>query len=168
MNTVENMKLKDVLLLVGRTRVFAGLSQPQLQLFGGAFEGVNFNEGQILLTEGAPHAGLNIVLSGSVEVCLPGLAEAPKAKRVNKVVLATLKTGDCFGEYAVFDDKPASATVTGVRPGKLISIGQVAFRSVLAGHDTVAKIIYHNLLQIMVERLRASDHDFDVLLSAAG
>ena len=168
MNTIDKMKLKDVLLLVGRTRVFAGLSQNEIRLFGDAFEGVNFQEGEILLREGAPLVGLSIVLSGSVEVCLPGIAEAPKAKRVKKVMLATLKSGDCFGEYAIFDDKPASASVIGVRPGQPIAISQDAFRAVLARNDTVARKIYHNLLQVMVERLRASDHDFDVLLSATG
>lgn len=168
MDPVDEIKLKDVLLLVGRTRVFAGLTQAELRLFGDALQGRAFDTGTELLREGAPQEGLSIVLSGSVEVCLPGPKESPTARRANKVTLATLKTGDCFGEYAVFDEKPASASVIGFRPGRLVSIRRDAFRSLLDNHDTVAKKIYYNLLQIMVERLRESDRDFDVLLSATG
>ena len=164
----DTLKPQDVLLLVSRTRVFAGLKQRELQLFGDAFECMSFGEGETLLREGTPLVGFNVVISGSVEVCLPGVSQDPRARRARKVTLATLKSGDCFGEYAIFDDKPASASVIGVRPGQLIMIGQDAFRGVLANNDTVARKIYHNLLQIMVERLRASDHDFDVLLGAAG
>ena len=111
---------------------------------------------------------LNIVLSGSVEVFLPGVADTPTSTRINRVTLANLKRGDCFGEYAIFDDTPASVAVVGVRPGKLISSDKEKFRAVLRENDTGAKKIYCNLLQIMVERLRTSDRDFDVLLGCTG
>jgi len=164
----EKMFLKDVLHLITQTRIFKGLSIDELKLFTDDLEGVHFDAGTVLLHEGGPHSGLFIVLAGSVEVFLPGVAEAPKSKRINKVSLATLKTGDCFGEYAIFDDKPASASVVGVRPGKVVCMDQQTFRAVLEHNDTVAKKIYRNLLTVMVERLRASDQDFDVLLRAAG
>ena len=168
MDTARRLKLKKVLRLIGDTRVFYGLYGGELELFATSLRYIKFDAGIVLLEECAPLAGLNIVLSGSVEVFLPGVAEAPASTRLNKVTLANLKRGDCFGEYAIFDDKPASASVVGVRPGKLIYIAQDKFRAVLSQNDTVAKKIYHNLLQIMVERLRASDRDFDVLLSGTG
>lgn len=168
MEPVDTIRLKDVLLLIGRTRVFSGLTQAELRLFGDAVRGLSFDVGTELLGEGAPQDGLNIVLSGSVEVCLPADKDSANAKRPNRVALATLKTGDCFGEYAIFDDKPASASVVGFRAGRLVYIKNESFRTLLGEHDTVAKKIYYNLLQIMVERLRASARDFDVLLSATG
>lgn len=164
----EKMFLKDVLHLITQTRIFKGLSIKELKLLTDNLQGVYFDAGTLLLHEGGPHAGLHIVLSGSVEVFLPGIADAPKAKRHNKVSLATLKTGDCFGEYSIFDDKPASASVVGVRPGKVVCISQQTFHSVLEYNDKLARKIYRNLLTVMVERLRASDEDFDTLLRAAG
>ena len=168
MSGTEKMFLKDVLHMITGTRILQGLSIDELRLFTDDLEGIHFEAGTPLLEEGGPNTGLHIVLAGSVEVYLPGIAEAPKSKRMNKVSLATLKTGDCFGEYAVFDDKPSSASVVGVRPGKVVRIHQETFRQVLAHNDTVARKIYRNLLTVMVERLRSSDRDFDVLLSATG
>lgn len=162
---IDGMKLRDALTLIGRTRVLAGLNHNELALFGEALEGIRFDAGTVLMSEGQqPTTGLNVVLSGAVEVFLPGAAESPQARRTNKVALATLKTGDCFGEYAIFDDKPASASVVGMRPGQAVCIAKDTFRAVLDQHDAVAKKVYRNLLQIMVERLRDADQDFDVLL----
>ncbi|MEL7449249.1 MAG: cyclic nucleotide-binding domain-containing protein [Pseudomonadota bacterium] len=168
MDSVKRQKQRKVLKLIGETRVFYGLFEKELELFVPSMRYVKFDAGTVLLEEGAPLKGLNIVMSGSVEVFLPGVAESSSSTRLNKVSLATLKRGDCFGEYNIFDDKPASASVVGVRPGKVICCYQDQFRTVLRENDTVAKKIYYNLLRIMVERLRESDRDFDVLLGDTG
>ncbi|MEM9056369.1 MAG: cyclic nucleotide-binding domain-containing protein [Pseudomonadota bacterium] len=168
MDIARRQKLRKALRLIGQTRVFYGLFEKELQLFASSLRYTTFDAGTVLLEEGAPLTGLGIVMSGRVEVFLPGMGDAPQALRPNKVVLGSLKSGECFGEYAVFDDQPASASVVGVRPGKLVTIAPDRFRAILRENDTVAKKIYYNLLRVMVERLRASGRDFDVLLSGTG
>lgn len=161
------MKLDDVLRLLAATRVFANLRRDELALFADHIEGVGFVSGDTLVQERQMHEGVHVVLRGSLEVILPSAARSGKTSRSNDITLATLKSGDCFGEYSIFDDKPASASVIGMRDGQLIRIKREAFRTVLGKHDRVAKSIYYNLLRILVERQRAAGKDMDILMSDA-
>ena len=155
----HSMTLADILRMLERTRLFAGLSQQQIAGFAGSLEGISFEAGDELLQKGDESFGLNIVLRGSVEVVLPGLRDAAEVK------LGVLHAGDFFGEYAVFDDQPASASVRALRSGDLIRFPKETFRAVLQEEPALTSAIYYNLLHVLVERLRLTGQDFEVLMS---
>ena len=113
--------------------------------------------GAVLVNEGEPLKGLHILLSGKVEALLPaGLS------RVSPVRLAELGAGECFGDYAFIDRQPASASIRVVEPCEFYLIPFDALQSFLDQHPTVAAVIYRNLLQIFVRRLRASNEELDL------
>ena len=155
----RSMTLDDILRILKQTRLFAGLSQQQIAGFAGSLEGVSFEAGDELLQKGDETFGLNIILHGSVEVVLPG------SGNVAEVKLGVLRTGDFFCEYAIFDDQPASASVRALRSGDLIRFPKEAFRAVLQDNPLLASAIYYNLLHVLVERLRLTGQDFEVLMS---
>jgi CRP/FNR family cyclic AMP-dependent transcriptional regulator len=113
--------------------------------------------GSVIISEGEPLKGLYVLLSGKVEAVLPeGLS------RVAPVKLAELGAGDCFGDYAFIDNQPASASIRAVEPCEFYLIPYDALKSFLDRHPTVAAVIYRNLLQIFVRRLRASNAELDL------
>ena len=120
-------------------------------------------DGTILVNEGEPLKGLYVLLSGKVEVLLPaGLS------RVSPVKLAELGAGDCFGDYAFIDQQPASASIRVVEACEFCLIPFDALQSFLDRHPTVAAVIYRNMLQIFVSRLRASNAELDLFSMPLG
>ncbi len=62
-----------------------------------------FYKGDIVFREGDTNKELYIIISGQVHVV--------KEIEDNEVILATLETGDFFGEMAMFGGEPRSATI---------------------------------------------------------
>lgn len=113
--------------------------------------------GTTIVQEGEDLDRLFILLSGRVEVLLP-----ESQMRVSAVHLTDLGPGDCFGEYAFIDDRPASATIRAAGDAEVYSISHARLRDFLDSHHAVASIIYQNLLGILVKRLRAANAELDL------
>lgn len=93
--------LKSTLQLVP---IFSGLSDPCLATLAGHATTKTYQKNSIVITEGEEGDALYIIASGKVRICLND--EAGK-----EVCLGTESTGQYFGEYALLDGAPRSATV---------------------------------------------------------
>jgi len=63
--------------------------------------------GTVVVREGQEGKGLYLILTGEVDVT--------KVDGSEKVLLATLRAGDCFGEISLIKKSPTTATVTAAR-----------------------------------------------------
>jgi len=63
-----------------------------------------------------------------------------------------LKAGDFFGEMALLDGGPRTATVTSTTPIKLYALTEWVFRGLLVEHPTIAM----RTLETMAARLRGA------------
>ena len=91
----------------------------------------------------------------------------PKTEhRISAVRLNELGPGLCFGEYALVDQQPASATIRALTDVEVFCIRFEALHAFLDSHTIVASIIYQNLLHILVQRLRASNAELDLFTLA--
>lgn len=156
-------KLLHILL---HTKVFQGLSNEHLKLFCRYFQRVPFKENDVLVQEGQLRKALHIILHGQVKVFLLRYLEGSAQSRITEVALAELGDGDCFGEFSLFDEKPASASVIAIRSGEMVRLSKPVFDSILESNDHIAKVIYHNFVQILIARMRRSDKEYDRLLTA--
>jgi CRP-like cAMP-binding protein len=156
---------EDLLHILLSTKVFQGLTNDDLKLFCRYFQKIPFKKNDILIQEGQLRKALHIILRGQVKVFLLRYIEGTKEHRITEVPLAALDEGDCFGEFSLFDEKPASASVIATRPGELIKLTKPVFDSILETNDHIAKTIYHNFVQILITRMRKSDQEYDRLLT---
>ena len=122
----------DIQAVIASAEIFAGLTPEELTHVLACGEHVAFAPAETLIQAGRAGTAFYILLEGTVRVDLPlggyvtqrgGKLEA----RTSAVKLNTLKAGDCFGEYALLDGQPASASVFGVEAGAALRIGQAAF-----------------------------------------
>lgn len=83
------------------------------------FLGTVYNDGDVILEEGASSREMYIVQSGKVEI----------VKRVGdkEAVLATLDEGGIFGAISMVDAKPRTATVTAVGETRVLAVDQLEF-----------------------------------------
>jgi len=141
--------------------IFKGLTDDDLDKIYTNSQKVRFKEADTLIKEGQANSTLYIIIKGQVEVFLPEQNQDKKYKRPTEVKLAILNEGACFGEYSLIDSEPASASVIATQPGELIKITKLDLNNVLKNNDRIAKTIYHNMLQILIKRLRNINKEYD-------
>jgi len=75
--------------------------------------------GVVILREGEPGRGLFVLLAGEADVS--------KVDGQDKVLLATLKPGDVFGEMSMLNEENANATVAAVRQSTVLFLPKEVF-----------------------------------------
>lgn len=150
---------------LSKVEVFAGLTRDDLKVVSKACRRIHYNEGETLIEMGKPSAGFYVLTKGKVKVILPERIEGGKARRASAVTLNTLNEGDCFGEYSLIEKKQGSASVIGFQPGEALKLDEDSFEDLMR-NDHIGKIIYRNLLRILIRRLRKKEAELDLILIA--
>jgi CRP/FNR family transcriptional regulator, cyclic AMP receptor protein len=117
----------DGALAVGSLRncaLFASCSENELLELAERLRRRRFRRSEVIFHQGDPGDSLHIVGSGAVKIVLPS-AEGEEA------IIATLRTGDFFGELALLDGAPRSATAIALEPCETWALPREAFRSQL-------------------------------------
>jgi CRP-like cAMP-binding protein len=121
--------------------LFSACSKKELQAVARASDQVDLAAGRALCEQGSIGREAFVILEGKAEV-----------KRNGRKV-ATLGPGDTFGELALLDHGPRTATVTAVTPLKVLVIGAREFAGIL---DEVPPIA-HKLLKSLAGMVRELD-----------
>jgi CRP/FNR family transcriptional regulator, cyclic AMP receptor protein len=83
-----------------------------------------FRRAETIFHQGDPGDALHIVSSGAVKIVLPSM-EGEEA------IIATLRSGDFFGELALLDGAPRSATAIALEPSETWTLPRAAFLTML-------------------------------------
>ena len=132
------MSTKEVVTRLAQVPLFSGCSQKDLQTIARVVKDIDHPEGTVIAREGEPGIGLFVIADGTAEVTIGG------AKR------ASLGPGEFFGEIALLDGGPRTATVTATSDVKLLGLTEWVFRGLMQEHPTIAV----KTLQAMAGRLR--------------
>ena len=108
----------------------------------------SFMRGALVITEGDPADALYVVISGRVKVFL-GSDDG------KEVVLTILVPGECFGEIALLDEEPRSASVAAMEKTKLLVIRRDPFLELLQGNPILTRSMIRSLAHL-VRRLTDS------------
>jgi CRP/FNR family transcriptional regulator, cyclic AMP receptor protein len=101
-----------------------------------------FKAGDVIFNEGDPVQDLFVVQSGKVEI------------RLGNRVLETVGANDIFGEMALVDHAPRSATVVAVTDVKLVPVGEKQFLFLVGRTPHFAL----NVMRTLARRLRAMNN----------
>lgn len=122
--------------------LFSGCSDKQLQFIASHVEEIDLPAGKVLCREGQSGGDFFILLSGEAEVTHSGTA------------LRKIGPGEFFGEIALLDNGPRTATVTLTQPARALVLSVTQFRDVLHQNGEIAA----TLLRAVVQRLRTTEH----------
>ncbi len=122
--------------------VFAGLEGEELAALADIALEKEFNPGEIIFEEGDPAHHLYILVRGRVEVF----------RRVDSKErsLASLDQKECFGEMAILDDEPRSASVRAIEISLVLKIDRESFRELINERPQISFAIF----KILTSRLR--------------
>ena len=121
-----------------RVPIFAGVRDKELGRLVKAMRDSRFNEGEVITTEGRSGVGFFLIEDGNATVSLRG------------EIVRTLGPGDHFGEIALIDEGPRSATVTASTDLRCRGLAAWEFKSFVQEHPEVA----WPLLETLASRLR--------------
>ncbi len=133
------MSHHDVPAKLANVPIFSGCSKRELAIIARAAKEVTHRGGTVIAREGERGIGLFLIMDGQCSVTIGGKAKA------------MLGPGDFFGEVALLDGGPRTATVTAMSPVKLVGITGWVFRGLLMEHPTIAL----KTLEAVAGRLRA-------------
>jgi CRP-like cAMP-binding protein len=128
--------------LLRQVEIFEGLSDRDLKRIAGSFKQRVFPAGETIATEGDRGVGFFVIGEGLVDYSIGGEN------------VGTGGPGDYFGEVALIDDGPRSATVTASTEVTAYGLTSWEFRPLVEESAGIA----WGLLQVMAKRLRAANN----------
>jgi CRP/FNR family cyclic AMP-dependent transcriptional regulator len=130
---------QDATSRLAQVPIFSECTKRELTIIGRAAKEVSHAEGTVIAREGERGVGLFLILEGQCKVTIGGKTKAK------------LGPGDFFGEVALLDGGPRTATVTALTPFRLVGITGWVFRGLLMEHPSIAL----KTLEAVAGRLRA-------------
>jgi nitroimidazol reductase NimA-like FMN-containing flavoprotein (pyridoxamine 5'-phosphate oxidase superfamily) len=105
--------------------VFRDLAVVAVENVEAKLESMQFEAGQLIVSQGAPADKFFIIVDGSVEVVHEEGEEKVRS-------LTVLRGGEFFGEIAILRDTPRTATVRALTPTTLLAMDRGTFRGLVA------------------------------------
>lgn len=121
--------------------LFSGVSRRQLRKLARQATFAEFAPGDIVMSNPESADSLYIILSGT-------------AKVLGKPAARTLRTGDYFGELALLEDGPRSATVVASQELHVMKLPQQSFLRLAREEPAVSLTMLRNL-SVQLRRLEA-------------
>lgn len=126
---------------LGSVPLFSSCTTRDLQKIAKASDEVTIDEGKVLVEQDAIGHEFFVIVEGTAQVTRNGHD------------VATMGPGDYFGELALFDGGPRTATVTATGPMRVLVLGQREFAGLL---DEVPGLT-HKVLATLARRIRDLD-----------
>ena len=123
--------LFDRLLMLKQSPVFSLVPTDDLRQVAQALEEQKFFSGDRIFEINAQGDNLYILVSGQV-----GISIDPDPACRN--FIATLLSGDCFGEMNLLDDKPRSATAHAIEDAVVLSLDKSRLRGLILSYPEIS------------------------------
>lgn len=110
-----------------------------------------YREGEVIFVEGDIGRALFVLESGRVELTKTGADGKP-------VFLHALQPGDFFGEMALLESLPRTATATAVEKSRLHLLYKSKLDALLSSNPRIGVTIMSHLARLLSARLRRTTH----------
>jgi CRP/FNR family cyclic AMP-dependent transcriptional regulator len=156
MDIKTSYALLEKILVLKRSPLFASVSTSELRTVAAVAEELDYKPGEVIVRENEIGDALFLIRNGSVTI-------SKSAADGRMVDLATMETGECFGEMAAIDEEVRSATVSARQECAVLRISKDNLHDVLNESPQIGI----ELLRIFVKRLRNANRRIESLSKAA-
>lgn len=138
--------------ILGKVPLFAGMDKSELAHLAEVAFPKTFLKGSIILMEKELGSTLSVITKGKVKV-------AVTSEEGKEVILAVFSEGDFFGDLALLDGKPRSASVVAMEETELLNLGRRDFLFQLENNPKLAL----GIMRTLATRLRKADRQIESL-----
>ncbi|MFC1495555.1 Crp/Fnr family transcriptional regulator [Thermodesulfobacteriota bacterium] len=156
------ISLIDQILFLQKIPIFQNLTVDELGQIAAITKTDNFEEDEILFKEGDLGDQAYIVISGEIKIY-------KRIRKDNEITIARLRNGACFGEMALFDGEPRSASARTTAPSVLSIYSREDLMSVINQYPTIALGIINEIskrlrsVQMNLDDYKKTIDDFRIL-----
>ena len=145
------MKGDRIAAVLAETSLFRDLDDDARRALAPEIVPRSYRKGDLIFSQGDQGESLFIVAEGLVKLSLTSLEGA-------EMVLATLRPPSVFGELAVLDEGPRTASARALQVTTLLALTRPSFLRVLVGNPQLAEALHRSLGTIIRRTLQqASD-----------
>jgi CRP-like cAMP-binding protein len=126
--------------------VLQAMEGDALARLAAALEEMNYADGQIIFAEGNPGDSMYFIAKGCVRI-------EKQAGAVQKT-LTVLDAGDYFGEMALFDQKPRSASAVATGGARILRLSKTAFDQMQAKSSAAGMSVLFAMIRTSSDRIR--------------
>ena len=126
--------------LLQQVSILQSLPVDEIKHLAALVEPKSYAAGDVVIRDGDRGTYLYFVASGAAKV------------RMGSETVALQEPGDCFGEMALLDDSPRSATVTMVKDGVLLRLHRDVFLDLVQRRPDM----YKNFYKLLADRIRTT------------
>ncbi len=151
-NSIFRKKKKedDILTLLKQVPIFSGLNPNELSEVEKIVHKRTYKKKEPIIKMGDPGLGMYIIVKGSVEI-------SSEEGKDEKNVLAQLIEGSFFGDLALLDESPRSASATALEDCSIIGFFRPDFLDLLNRKPKLGIKVLFALAKTIGERLRRTD-----------
>ncbi|MCD6335437.1 MAG: cyclic nucleotide-binding domain-containing protein [Candidatus Latescibacteria bacterium] len=136
--------------------IFSGLSGSELKKVEQIVHLRNYRDQEVIFRQNEPGVGMYVIRSGEVDIVYDW--GKPSAR-----TLAHLETGDFFGEMALLDETPRSASAVAMEPSELIGFFRPDLLDLIERNPRLGVKIILPLSKLLGERLRRTNEKLQAL-----
>ncbi|MBF0550422.1 MAG: cyclic nucleotide-binding domain-containing protein [Deltaproteobacteria bacterium] len=137
------LPIMDKILLLKKVKIFSGLKVNELAAIASVVTEKEFEPDAVVVKEGEAGTTLYLITEGNVSVI-------KNMGQPSEVILDKLIENDYFGEMALFDSKPRSASIKTLGPTKMLTLNKLEFEEIVKEYGKIALAF----CQVFGERLR--------------
>jgi len=130
---------KTLIAMLKANRLFEDFNQRDLEMVIQGAKEVQHPQGREVIQEGRGGVGFHLILDGTAQVSSGGRK------------LRSLGRGDTFGDIAVIDSGPRSATVVAETPLRTLTLASWEFKPLLIEHPQMAFTLLLRLCTLLRE-----------------
>ena len=123
---------------LARIPFFSGLDEAALERVAAGTRTRRFRRGEVIFHAGDPGDALFIIVSGEVKIAVP-------SESGEEAILTTLREGDVFGELALLDGAPRSATAAALVASETVVLPRDRFRELVATEPAIRDALLASL-----------------------
>ena len=132
---------KDMAAALAKVLIFSELSKHEIQKIIRIAHKRNYKEGEEIVRQGQPSAGMYVVMRGEAKVIR-------RSDEGIEIRLATMNEGDFFGYVGLLDNAPRTATITAAAPSQVVGLFRPELLQLVEQDPKLASEIWFKLAQM--------------------
>lgn len=158
MNSKNNIKSHILAEDLSRIQMFQDMTNSELEEIAPLLNKLDVSEGTYVISEGEPGFSVFFIFSGVMQV----LARTSRTEHPVNI----LREGDFFGEMAVLDRLPRSASIRALSDSILFELGKDDFYVLFGKHPKIAQIILERFSERMRQTMTDLEYQLETLETA--
>jgi len=138
--------------LLRNVPIFAELTESDLEVLSRLATRRRYPKDGVVFFENEEGSSFFMIVHGRIKVTILG-------DDGREIILTVLGAGDFFGEMALLDNEPRSATAIAVEDCELLCLNRADFQSVVSANPRVMQA----LIKVLTTRLRKANHQISTL-----